>query len=213
MSSDSTSNSSSNGSSSSSSDSSTSSSDVDVSKFDAHFDSGQPLDGKFRKPLDKEIVETPDEVSVEPSGEEMNKASSRKFRTAESTPSTLDWGKIKQFLSNPQAKKVLVHVPEPTDRINLAPLDSTGFYSKALSLGVGLPVHHFFISVLNSYKIAPAQLNPFAWCHMMGIFFIWSDLGFGEPSLNVWRHLYKIYPIKHHPQFYYFSGGRRGERH
>lgn len=201
--------SSSNCSSSSSSDGSTStsdstSSDVDVVKIDAHFNSGRPFDGKFRKPLSDKTSKSknnePNPIKPKP----------RKIRTAETTRSTLFWEKINTLLSNPQARKTLVHVPEPDDRIRVAPLDSTGFYSKAISLEVGFPVHPFFISILKFYEIAPAQLNPFAWCHMMGIFLIWSDLDFGEPSLNIWHHLYRTYPIKNHPQFYYFSRWPKG---
>lgn len=65
-----------------------------------------------------------------------------------------------------------------------------------MNLGVGIPVHPFFISVLDSYGIAPSQITPVAWCHMMGTFLIWFDLGFGDPSLDIWHHLYQIHPLE-----------------
>lgn len=194
----------------SSSNSTSASADVNDSEVNAHFDSGLPLVGKFRKPLDTKTVEPSGSGVIESPGEPSKKTPPRRLRTAESTSSTLDWERIKPLLANPQARKVLVHVPEPSDRISLPPLDSTGFYSKVISLGIGLPIHPFFISILNSYGIGPAQLNPWAWCHMMGVYFVWSDLGFGDPSLNVWHHLYRINPIAHHPQFYYFGRWQKG---
>lgn len=178
--------------------------DIDDSEVNAHFESSSPLEGKLRKPLDTKGVEPSGSGVIESSGEQNKKTLSRRLRTAESTPSTLDWERIKLLLSDRQARKTQVHVPEPSDRISSPPFDSTGFYSKVVNLGVGFPIHPFFITILN------AQLNPWAWCHMMGVYFVWSDLGFGDPSLNVWHHLYRINPIAHHPQFYYFGRWPKG---
>lgn len=135
----------------------------------------------------------------------------RHFRTAEVTRSTLTLKSLKKMFQIPQAKGVLVHEALDVDRIHEPPLDATGFYSRVLSVGVGVPIHPFFISILGSYGIAPTQINPVAWCHMMGVFLLWDDLGFGEPSLNVWHYLYKIHPIGDHPGFYYFTRWATGK--
>lgn len=189
-------------SSSGSSGSASTDSDVDMSEIEAHLSSKLPLDGKFREPLGEKHTDPPEPKVDSPPP--------RKIRTAESTRSNLTRQKIKELLTNSCPYRILYHVPEPCDRITSPPLDSTGFYATVITLGVDPPIHPFFISVLDSYGIAPAQLNPFAWCHMMGALFIWSDLGFGEPSLNIWHHLYKTTPIKHHPQFYYFNRWPKG---
>lgn len=63
----------------------------------------------------------------------------------------------------PQARGVLVHEALEDDRIHEPPIDATSFYSKVLSVGVGVPIHPFLISVLKSYGIALAQINPTWW--------------------------------------------------
>lgn len=39
--------------------------------------------------------------------------------------------------------------------------------SRVLKDGIGLLIHPFFYDILESYKIAPTQLSPLAWCHMV----------------------------------------------
>lgn len=124
--------------------------------------------------------------------------------TVEVTRSTLTLNLLKKIFQISQAKGVLVHEALDDDRIHEPSLEAAGFYSRVLSVGVGVPIYPFFIFVLKSYGIVPAQINPVAWCHMMGVFLSWDDLGFGVPSLNVWHYLYKIHPIRDHPEFYYF---------
>lgn len=113
----------------SSSTSNSTSTEINDSKIDAHFSSGLPLDGKFHKPLDQTTSE-PKASGLTPSELTLSEVKPRNIKTVESTPSTLTWGKMRRLLATPQSKKVLLHVPEPTDSIHLAPLDSTGFYSK-----------------------------------------------------------------------------------
>lgn len=128
-----------------------------------------------------------------------------RFRLANTIRSRLIPQVLDDLFRNLQSKCVLFYDAEGEDRIHNPPIDATGFYSKFLRVGVGVPVHPFFISMPESHRIAPAQLNPIAWCHMLGVFLMWDDLGFGVPSLNVWHHLYKIHPISDHPYFYYFT--------
>lgn len=99
---------------------------------------------------------------------------------------------------------------DPEDRINIPLDDTVGFYTQALVLGIGLPVHPFFISILDSCGIASGQLTHFVWCHMLGTYLIWDDLGYGEPNLNIWHHLYKIHRVSEHPGFYFFSKWPKG---
>lgn len=112
---------------------------------------------------------------------------------------------LSELFQIPQAKGVLVYDALEGDRIHEPPVDATGFYSKFLRVGVGVLIHPFFIFMLKIYGIAPAQLNPIAWCHMLGVFLLWDDLGFGVPSLNVWHYLYMIHLINDQPYFYYFT--------
>lgn len=129
----------------------------------------------------------------------------KKLRTADDTQSTLTEETLLPLLNYPHCRKVKIYPTKPKDRIHVPIVGCTGFYSQALALGIGLPVHPFFISVLNSYGLAPGQLTPFAWCNLLGTYFFWSDLGFGEPSLNVWHYLYRAQQVNGHPLFYFFT--------
>lgn len=179
-----------------------SSSHTDMSRLKTHFDSSRPFKGKLREPLVENPSKSPEIAVID--------SSPRKVRAAESTRSNLTRSKIDELLSSPHSKDVIFHVPEPSDRITLPPFDSIGFYATVITLGIDPSIHPFFVSILESYGIAPAQLNLFALCHMMGVLFIWSDLGFGVPGLNIWHYLYKTSPIKLHPQYYFFSRWPKG---
>lgn len=133
-----------------------------------------------------------------------------KFRTAEVTRSTLTGDAILSLLRYPHSGKVQVFAAEPEDRIHIPIEGTVGFYAQALSCKIGLHVHPFFISILNSYGIVPSQLTPFVWCRMLGTLFVWEDLGFGKSSLNIWHYLYKIHPVNNHPEFYFVSKWSKG---
>lgn len=129
----------------------------------------------------------------------------KNFRSAESTRSTLTDEALLSLLNYPHCRKVQIYPAKSKDRINAPLVGCTGFYSQAMVLGIGLPVHPFFISVLGSYGIAPGQLTPFAWCNLLGTYFLWLDLGFEEPSLDVWHYLFRIQQVNGHPLFYFFA--------
>lgn len=141
--------------------------------------------------------------SVRPSAGKICKTTN--IRTTDSTRSTFSKKSLKKLFDTPQFRGVHVYMANRKDRIHDASAGAMGFYPRMMDLGVGVPIYPFFISILESYGIAPGQLVPFAWCHMMGVYFIWTKLGFGVPSLDVCHHLYKFYPVVNHLYFYYFS--------
>lgn len=136
-----------------------------------------------------------------------------KLRTAEATKSTLTEETLLPLISYHQCRKVHIFMAEPKDQIHAPLRGCTGFYSQALALGIGLPVHPFFILILGSYGIAPGQLTPFAWCHLLGTYFLWSDLGFNEPSVDIWHYLYIIQEVNEHPLFYFFTKRSNDRKH
>lgn len=129
----------------------------------------------------------------------------RKLRSADGTQSTLTEENLLPLLNYPECRRVKIYPAKPKDLIHVPIISCTGFYSQALVLGIGLPVHPFFISILGSYGLAPGQLTPFAWCNLLGSYFLWSDLGFGEPSLNIWHYLFRTQQVNGHPLFYFFT--------
>lgn len=129
----------------------------------------------------------------------------KKLRTADTTCSILTEESLLPLLDYPHCRKVRLYLARPQDRIHTPLLGCTGFYSQALVLGIGLPVHPFFVTILKSYGLAPGQLTPFVWCNLLGAYFLWSDLGFGEPSLNIWHYLFRTQHVNGHPLFYFFT--------
>ncbi|KAK0571617.1 hypothetical protein LWI29_018927 [Acer saccharum] len=54
--------------------------------------------------------------------------------------------------------------------------------------GVTLPIPGFIARFLSSVKCAPMQLTPNAYRNLMGLYCLWRDLNFGEPSVNEIKH-------------------------
>lgn len=129
----------------------------------------------------------------------------RKFVPVSEIASVLTKNSIKDLFRTHHVSGVSFRVPSPTERVNDPPSGYTGFYTRILELGIRPPFRRFFVRVLNSYGIAPAQLTPFAWCHMLGMLMLWRSLGFEEPSVDEWHHIYKICAVRYHPLSFCFT--------
>lgn len=119
--------------------------------------------------------------------------------------SVLTKNSIKDLFRTHHVSGVSFRVPSWTDRVNDPPSGYTGFYTKILELGIRPRFRRFFVRVLNSYGIAPAQLIPFAWCHLLGVLLLWRYLGFEDPSVDEWHYMYKICSVKNHPHSFNFT--------
>lgn len=97
-------------------------------------------------------INPPNQEIDQPLRGQIKQEKTQKIRTAEETRSTLTRKTLRGLLKGhtPQSKGVFFEIAEGDDRVHKPPLEATGFYSQALSLGVGVPIHHFFISILNS---------------------------------------------------------------
>lgn len=73
----------------------------------------------------------------------------KKLRTAEETQSNLTEETLLPLLNYPHCRKFKIYPTKPKDRIHTPIVGCTGFYYQALALGIGLPVHPFFISILD----------------------------------------------------------------
>lgn len=85
------------------------------------------------------------------------------------------------------------------------------FYTTVIERGIGLPLHHFFIEILNFYNLAPAQVSPVAWCHMLGTLLIYRKLKMGVPALVEWRSFYKLQNSPDNLGMYFFTNWPGGE--
>ncbi|XBH97890.1 hypothetical protein VPH35_127499 [Triticum aestivum] len=75
---------------------------------------------------------------------------------------------------------------------------------RRLALGMRLPLHPFFGTVLNHFGLAPSQLLPNGWRVLAG-FVVLSHFAGVEPSLAVFRHFFALCPFPPH-RFYSFRG-------
>ncbi|KAM3194965.1 hypothetical protein ACQJBY_071180 [Aegilops geniculata] len=82
-------------------------------------------------------------------------------------------------------------------------------YAHALEAGTRLPLHPFFVDVLNHFNLAPTQLAPNAWRIMAG-FLVLCHSARVPPSLAVFRRFFLLHH-KHKIAWYFFKT-RRGSR-
>ncbi|KAF7094007.1 hypothetical protein CFC21_096369 [Triticum aestivum] len=80
-------------------------------------------------------------------------------------------------------------------------------YAHALEAGMRLPLHPFFLDVLNHFNLAPTQLAPNAWRIMAG-FLVLCHLARVPPPLAVFRRFFLLHH-KHKIAWYFFKS-RRG---
>ncbi|XBI07732.1 hypothetical protein VPH35_135587 [Triticum aestivum] len=82
-------------------------------------------------------------------------------------------------------------------------------YAHALEAGMRLPLHPFFVDVLNHFNLAPTQLAPNAWRIIVG-FLVLCHSARVPPSLAVFRRFFLLHH-KHKIAWYFFKT-RRGSR-
>ncbi|KAH6781505.1 AMP-dependent synthetase and ligase family protein [Perilla frutescens var. frutescens] len=114
------------------------------------------------------------------------------FKAAEVVPHVGD--DLVRKITSPEysGSGVEVHVPRPSDRASRPPPGFTAFYTIVVDKGIGLPLHPFFAKISHFYGVAPAQISPIGWYHMLGMFYLWENLGFPEPIVGEWHSSYRI---------------------
>ncbi|KAK0596764.1 hypothetical protein LWI29_018741 [Acer saccharum] len=68
------------------------------------------------------------------------------------------------------------------------PHGCVAIYGFMFYCGVTLPIPGFITRFLSSVKCAPMQLTPNAYRNLIGLYCLWRDLNFGEPSVNEIKH-------------------------
>ena len=77
-------------------------------------------------------------------------------------------------------------------------------------MGVRLPLHLFFLEILEYVQISPFQLHPNAWRQMIRMLVIYHQMGFQQPTA---REFFYVFDIKSNPDeygFYYASRYQHG---
>ena len=74
-----------------------------------------------------------------------------------------------------------------------------------MKAGISLPLHPFFVEVLDALNIAPLPLSPNAWRCMVGILLFYTECGLGTPSLQEFFYMFTLKPGPNHDGFFYFA--------
>ena len=74
-----------------------------------------------------------------------------------------------------------------------------------MKAGISLPLHPFFVEVLDALNIAPLQLSPNAWRCMVGILLFYTKCGLGTPSLQEFFYMFTLRPDPNHDDFFYLA--------
>ncbi|KAK3007236.1 hypothetical protein RJ639_015857 [Escallonia herrerae] len=99
---------------------------------------------------------------------------------------------------------VKLRLPDEDESANMTTIDEIGVYLDMFINGFRVPLHPFFVKVLNAYGLAPGQLSPHAWRFMR--FFIYQCHRLGlKPKVRVFRWFFTICTITKQVGWYFFS--------
>ncbi|KAK3024719.1 hypothetical protein RJ639_044156 [Escallonia herrerae] len=86
---------------------------------------------------------------------------------------------------------IKLRLPDENESANMTTIDEIGVYWDMFINGFRVPLHPFFIKVLNAYGLAPGQFSPHAWRFMSFFIYQCHKLGLNPRSqrsevCNVW---------------------------
>lgn len=61
-----------------------------------------------------------------------------------------------------------------------------------VSLGVGAPLHGYFEKICKLFDVAPIQLSPNSYRLATGLFILYKDEGFDEPSMEDLSYFFRL---------------------
>ncbi|KAK3008072.1 hypothetical protein RJ639_013515 [Escallonia herrerae] len=99
---------------------------------------------------------------------------------------------------------VKLRLPGDGEVANMTTLKEIGVYYDTFVNGFRVPIHPFFIRVLNAYSLMPGQLSSHAWCFIS--FFIYQCHRLGlQPRLRVFRWFFTICTITRQVGWYFLT--------
>lgn len=95
--------------------------------------------------------------------------------------------------------------PSPLDRAHLPPSNHMAFSNAIIRCEVYLPLHLYFVKILDYYNITPFQFAPNVYCFMVELYMLFHRLGLGEPELENFVWFYQVKTCSNNHGIYYFS--------
>ncbi|KAK3005049.1 hypothetical protein RJ639_015946 [Escallonia herrerae] len=99
---------------------------------------------------------------------------------------------------------IKLRLPDENESANMTTIDEIGVYWDMFINGFRVPLHHFFIKVLNAYGLVPGQFSPHAWCFMSFFIYQCHKLGL-NPRVRVFRWFFTICSITKQVGWYFLS--------
>ncbi|KAK2998288.1 hypothetical protein RJ639_024612 [Escallonia herrerae] len=89
---------------------------------------------------------------------------------------------------------IKLRLPDEGKSANMTAIDKISVYWDMFLNGFRVPLHPFFIKVLNAYGLAPGQFSPYAWSFIS--FFIYQCYKLGlRPRIRVFRLFFLLYVL------------------
>ncbi|KAL6563224.1 hypothetical protein OROHE_005811 [Orobanche hederae] len=85
---------------------------------------------------------------------------------------------------------VRMFMPYPEERPHLAPLGCTVVYYRSLMVGLRFPLPLVLTRFLRRWGLPVAQVHPNAWARLIGLFILFNQQGWPEPSFEEFNSLF-----------------------
>ncbi|KAK2991304.1 hypothetical protein RJ640_024569 [Escallonia rubra] len=105
---------------------------------------------------------------------------------------------------------VKLRLSDEDEAANMTTIDEIGIYWDMFINGFRIPLHPFFVKVLNTYGLAPGQLSPHVWRFMSFFIYQCHKLGL-NPRVRVFRWFFTICAITKQVGWYFLSRRPKAE--
>ncbi|XP_062104778.1 uncharacterized protein LOC133816143 [Humulus lupulus] len=125
---------------------------------------------------------------------------------ASSLVSHVSPNKLKAIMKHYRAPpEYALHVPQETCRADRPKLGFVALSEQILKAGGTIPLHPFFVAVLNYFDLAPLQLSPNSWLTLSCLFIWFKDNEKCAPTAQEVHSLYNLIALPKSKGFYYLQ--------
>ena len=93
-------------------------------------------------------------------------------------------------------------IPERKERASAPQKGFMAFSDAIIRSGGALPLHSFFIKVLDYFELAPLQLSPNSWVTLSSLYVLYHHVHSREPSMSEVHYFYTLRANTSAPGFY-----------
>ena len=93
-------------------------------------------------------------------------------------------------------------IPKRNERASESPEGFVAFSDAIIRSGGALPLHTFFVKVLNYFELAPLQLSPNSWVMLSGLYVLYHQVHSRGPSMSEVHYFYTLRVNTSAPEFY-----------